>query len=393
MNIIVAPDSFKGSLTALQAAEAIEQGIRHVLPDAEVVRFPLADGGEGTCEALVLASEGRFVQEKVTGPLGEPVEVTYGILGDDVTGVVEMAQAAGLGLVPPDRRDPLITTTYGVGELIKAALSAGCTRLVVGLGGSATNDGGAGMAQALGAKLIGSDGQELPRGGAALLDLERIDVSGLDPRLENAVVYAATDVTNPLVGPEGASAVYGPQKGATPEMVETLDRALNHWGEIIQRDLGVEVREMSGAGAAGGLAAGLVAFCGVEIRSGASLVLRTLRFEEYLGPADIIFTGEGRLDRQIEFGKAISGVALLAEKHQIPVVAFTGRLDIEPDKLAARGVKGVVPIVPGPLSEEEAMASASELLQAAAERTMRLLLVGRDLAQVRWRDPDAETSD
>jgi len=392
VNIIVAPDSFKGSLTALEAADAIEQGIRHVLPDAEVVKFPLADGGEGTCEAMVLASEGRFVQEKVTGPLGEPVVATYGILGDDVTGVVEMAQAAGLGLAPPDQRNPLITTTYGVGELMKAALSAGCTRLIVGLGGSATNDGGAGMAQALGAKLTGADGRELPRGGGALLDLERIDVSGLDPRLANVSIHAATDVSNPLVGPMGASAVYGPQKGATPEMVEVLDHALGRYAEVIQQYLGIEVREIAGAGAAGGLAAGLVAFCGAEIRSGASLVLQMLRFEEYLGAADIIFTGEGRLDCQIEFGKAISGVALLAEKHQIPVVAFTGWLSIEPDGLAARGVRGVVPILPGPMSEEEAMANAGELLQAAAERTMRLLLVGRGLAQMRWHDGEAETA-
>jgi len=391
VNIIVAPDSFKGSLTALQAAEAIEQGIRHVLPEAEVVKFPLADGGEGTCEAMVLASEGRFAQEKVTGPLGEPVVATYGILGDDVTGVVEMAQAAGLGLVPPDQRNPLITTTRGVGELMKAALSAGCTRLIVGLGGSATNDGGAGMAQALGAKLTDGDGQELPPGGGALLDLERVDLSGLDPRLRRVTIYAATDVTNPLVGPQGASAVYGPQKGATPEMVETLDRALRRYAYLLEQDLGVEVREVAGAGAAGGLAAGLVAFCGAEIRSGASLVLQMLRFEEYLGPADIIFTGEGCLDRQIEFGKAISGVALLAEKHQVPVVAFTGRLDIEPDKLAARGVRGVVPILPGPMSEEEAMANAGKLLQAAAERTMRLLLVGRGLAQMRWHGSETET--
>jgi len=392
MNIIIAPDSFKGSLTALEAADAIEQGVRDVLPDAEIVKFPLADGGEGTCEAMVLASDGRLLREEVTGPLGEPVEATWGILGDDVTAVIEMAQAAGMGLVPPDRRDPLVTTTYGVGELIKVALEAGCTRVIVGLGGSATNDGGAGMAQALGAKLLGPGGEELARGGGALADLERIDAAGLDPRLENVQVYAATDVTNPLVGPEGASAVYGPQKGASPEMVEALERALERWAQVIQRDLGVEVRDLSGAGAAGGLAAGLVAFCGAEIRSGASLVLRMLRFEEFLASADVIFTGEGRLDRQIEFGKAISGVALLAEKHEVPVVAFTGQLEVEPDKLAARGVSGVVPIVPGPLSLEEAMSRADELLQAAAERAMRLLLVGRGLAEPRWQDPDAEVA-
>lgn len=383
MNIIVAPDSFKGSLTALQAADAIVQGIRHVLPEAEVVSFPLADGGEGTCEALVLASEGRFLPQKVIGPLGEPVAANLGILGDDVTGVVEMAQAAGLSLVPPKQRNPLITTTFGVGQLIRAALDAGCTRIIVGLGGSATNDGGAGMAQALGARLLDGEANDLPRGGAALLDLDRVDITRLDARLQTTTIYAATDVTNPLCGPQGASAIYGPQKGATGDMVDQLDRALGRFAYIIERDLGLEVRELAGAGAAGGLGAGVVAFCGATIRSGASLVLETLRFEEYLDTADVIFTGEGRLDRQIEFGKAISGVALLAEKHHIPVIAFTGSLDIEPDALADRGVSGVVPIVPGPMDEQEAMALADELLQQAAERTMRLLLIGRTVGEGR----------
>jgi glycerate kinase len=383
VNIIVAPDSFKGSLTALQAADAIVQGIRHVLPEAEIVSFPLADGGEGTCEALVLASEGRFLPQEVVGPLGEPVKANLGILGDDVTGVVEMAQAAGLSLVPPEKRNPLLTTTFGVGQLMRAALDAGCTRIIVGLGGSATNDGGAGMAQALGARLLDAGGSDLPPGGAALLDLERVDLTGLDARLQQTTIYAATDVTNPLCGPQGASAIYGPQKGATPEMVAQLDKALARFAYVVERDLSIEVRDLAGAGAAGGLGAGVVAFCGAKFRSGASLVLEMLRFEQYLDTADLIFTGEGRLDRQIEFGKAISGVALLAEKYQVPVIALTGSLAIEPDALARRGISGVVPIIPGPMDEQEAMTRASELLQEAAERTMRLLLIGRQVGEGR----------
>jgi glycerate kinase len=384
MNIIVAPDSFKGSLTALEAADAIVQGVRDVLPDAEIVSIPLADGGEGTVEALVRATEGKIAKAKVTGPMGEPVEARFGLLGDDVTGVVEMAQAAGLFLVPPDKRDPLLATTYGVGELMLAALDAGCTQLIVGLGGSATNDGGAGMAQALGVKLLGPGGKEVGRGGAALMDLERIDSSGLDPRIPRTTIYAASDVINPLCGPNGASAVYGPQKGASEEMVATLDKALWHYGGIIAEQLQVEVRELPGAGAAGGLGAGLVALAGARIRSGPSLVLELLRFEEYLEAADLVLTGEGKIDRQIEFGKAISGVALLAEKHGVPVIALTGWLTEEDHKLAERGVAAVLPIAPGPIAEQEAMERAGELLQAGAERAMRLIVLGRQLGDGRW---------
>ncbi len=384
MNIIVAPDSFKGSLTALQAADAITQGVRDVMPDAEIVAIPLADGGEGTVEALVLATKGRILRAEVSGPLGEPVEASFGILGDDVTGVVEMAQAAGLYLVPAERRNPLVATTYGVGELMRAALDLGCRRLIVGLGGSATSDGGAGMAQALGVRLLTEDGGELKRGAAALMSLDRIDLSGRDQRLEEVTIYAASDVTNPLCGPEGAAAVYGPQKGASPQMVQMLDRALAHLARIVERDLETEVRELAGAGAAGGLGAGLVAFCGAQIRSGASLVLQLLNFEEHLESADLVLTGEGRLDRQIEFGKALSGVAMLAEKHGVPVVAFTGDLAEDEDKLAERGIHAVVPITSGPTDEETAIAHAGDLLQAAAERAMRLLKMGRALGERPW---------
>jgi len=230
-------------------------------------------------------------------------------------------------------------------------------------------------------RLLDTDGAELSRGAKPLISLERIDLSQRDPRLDQATIYAASDVTNPLCGPQGAAAIYGPQKGATPEMVQTLDRALARLAEVIERDLKLEVRNLAGAGAAGGLGAGLVAFCGAELRSGPNLVLELLRFEEYLEAADLVFTGEGKLDRQIEFGKAISGVALLAEKYHVPVIAFTGSLEEEPEKLARRGIAAVVPIAPGPIAEEEAMARASELLQAAAERTMRMLVLGRRLAR------------
>ncbi len=385
MNIIVAPDSFKGSLTAMEAADAMTQGIREALPEAEIVAFPLADGGEGTAEALVLVTSGRFVKRRVTGPMGTPVEATLGVLGDDVTGVVEMAQAAGLTLVPPAERSPLLATTYGVGELIVAALDEGCTRLIVGLGGSATNDGGAGMAQALGARLLKADGSEIGRGGAALMSLDRIDVSGVDPRIARTTIWAASDVTNPLCGPEGASAIYGPQKGATSQMVPLLDRALAHYAGVVERDLHADVREAAGAGAAGGLGAGMIAFCNAQIRSGASLVLQIMDFESYLEAADVIFTGEGKIDRQIEFGKAISGVALLAEKHGVPVVAFTGSLEEEPAKLARRGIHAVMPIAPGPIDEQQAMSKASELLQAAAERATRLLMLGGSVGDGKWR--------
>ncbi|MFB3881991.1 MAG: glycerate kinase [Armatimonadota bacterium] len=384
MNIIVAPDSFKGSLTAMEAADAIVQGVRDVAPDAEIVSVPLADGGEGTMEALVRATEGRIAGATVTGPMGEAVEAHYGVLGDDVTGVVEMAEAAGLSLVPAEKRDPRVATTFGVGELMLAALDAGCTQLIVGLGGSATNDGGAGMAQALGARLLGPDGKELRRGGGALAELARIDVSRLDPRIPRTTIYAASDVTNPLCGPNGASAIYGPQKGADAQAVAELDKALWHYGGVIAEQLGVEVREMAGAGAAGGLGAGLIAFAGAKVRSGASLVLELLHFEEALEAADLVLTGEGRIDGQIEFGKAISGVALLAEKHGVPVVALTGCLAEDDEKLAKRGVAAVMPITAGPISEQEAMDRAGELLQAAAERVMRLMLVGRRLGDGRW---------
>jgi len=384
MNIIVAPDSFKGSLTALEAADAIVQGVRDVVHDAEIVSVPLADGGEGTVDALVRATEGKIMSAKVTGPMGDPVEAHFGILGDDVTGVVEMAEAAGLSLVPPDRRNPLLATTYGVGELMLAALDAGCRQLIVGLGGSATSDGGVGMAQALGVRFLGPGGADLKRGAASLMELEQIDISERDSRIEDVTIYAASDVVNPLCGPQGAAAVYGPQKGASEQMVGMIDKALAHLATVVEQQLKIEVLGLPGGGAAGGLGAGLVAFAGASIRPGPSLIFELMRLEEFFESADLVLTGEGKIDSQLEFGKAISGIALLAQRYHVPVIAFTGQLDEDDEKLAERGVDAVVPIAPGPLTEEEAIRDASGLLQAAAERAMRLLLVGRKLGDGRW---------
>lgn len=384
MNILIAPDSFKGSLTAVEAAEAIEQGVRSVLPDAETVRLPLADGGEGTVQALVAATRGRLITTKVLGPLREPVEATYGVLGDDVTGVVEMAAAAGLGLVPEEKRNPLITTTFGVGQLISSALDNGCTRLIIGIGGSATNDGGAGMAQALGASLVDESGRQIGPGGAELARLARIDVSNMDKRLQRAEVFVACDVNNPLLGSQGASVVYGPQKGATPEAVQTLEQAMTHYADVVARDLGKDVRDLPGAGAAGGLGAGLMAFLNAVPRMGIALVLEAVRFEEFLDAADLVITGEGKVDEQTLFGKVVSGVARMAARKKVPVVAIAGEVaDEAADRLAEVGVAAVESIVPGPMSAQQAMGSAGALLQAAAERVMRLILVGTEIGRLR----------
>ena len=381
MNIVIAPGPFKGSLSATAVAEAIEQGVRAVMPEAETVRLPLADGGEGTVEALVSATHGRLKTAKVLGPLREPVEAIFGVLGDDVTAAIEMAAAAGLHLVPEDKRNPLITTTFGVGQLIRAALEAGCRRLIIGIGGSATNDGGAGMAQALGARLTDDQGREIGPGGAALKDLASIDVSALDPRIASTATYMACDVNNPLVGPEGASAVYGSQKGATPEMVGTLDAALEHYANIIQRQLGQEVRDMPGGGAAGGLGAGLRAFLNAQPRMGIALVMEAVNFEEYLDAADVVITGEGKIDEQTFFGKVVQGVCRLAKRKEVPVVVLAGEVAHDSDRLHQEGVAAAFSIAPGPISVEKAIAEAGPLLQEAAERVTRLLLVGRGLGR------------
>jgi glycerate kinase len=392
MNIIIAPDSFKGSLSAVAVADAIEQGVRAVTPDAELVRVPLADGGEGTAQALVDSTDGQMIQKRVFGPLREPVDAFFGVLGDDTTGVVEMAAASGLALVPADRRDPRITTTYGTGQLIAAAMDHGCKKIIVAVGGSATNDGGAGMAQALGASLTDENGAQLGPGASELARLARIDVSHMDERIHQVQFYMATDVSNPLCGPEGASAVYGPQKGATPEMIPELDAALAHYARILARDLKQEVADRPGAGAAGGLGAGLMAFLEAQPRMGIAVVLEAVDFESYLEAADLVITGEGKIDAQTAYGKTLSGVGRLARRHGVPVVALAGAIEEEGDQLAEIGIDAAICIVPRPMDEDQAIARAGLLVQDAAERVMRLILAGREVGEGRWKLPASDRS-
>jgi glycerate kinase len=381
MRIILAPQALKGSLDAAAVGAAMAEGVCIALPDAEVMIIPVADGGEGTVRSLVAATGGQLLHTRVTGPLGEQVEAEWGLLGadsaesDEKTTVIEMAAAAGLPLVPLERRDPRITTTYGVGELLRAALDAGCTRILIGIGGSATNDGGAGMARALGARLLDADGNEPPPGGAALAGLARIDVSGLDARLTQTAVGIASDVTNPLTGPEGASAVYGPQKGATPEMVSELDAALAHYADILRRDLGADVANIPGAGAAGGLGAGLLAFARAELVPGARLVFEALHFDERVAGADLIFTAEGRLDAQTAYGKAVGAVAAAGQRQGVPVVALAGAVAMDDAALRALGLSAALPLADGPLTLEESMARAADLTRDATLRALRLILL------------------
>jgi glycerate kinase len=378
MRIVIAPNAFKGSLSAVEAAEAIAEGVRSVAPDADLMLVPIADGGDGTVDALVVATQGERRTVRVRGPLGDPVDAEYGLIDAGSTAVIEMAKAAGLALVPPAKRDPRSTTTYGVGELLQHAYDRGARHFVVGIGGSATNDGGAGMAQALGYHLLDDTGRELPPGGLALKRLARIHVGGVHANWKETEVDVACDVTNPLTGPHGASAVYGPQKGATPEMVAELDAALHRFAEIIRRDLGVDVEHLPGAGAAGGLGAGLVAFTGARLRPGAEMVMEVVHLDERLNQADLVITGEGRLDSQTaRFGKGPAGVARHAKIAGIPVVAIGGSVADETElRLLFDGLEATV-VEPGTL--EQAIARARPLLVRASTRLMWLLLTGRRL--------------
>jgi len=381
MKIVVAPQEFKGSLTAVEAAQAMAEGLRRALPDVTLELVPMADGGPGTVEAVVAVAEnGRQMTAAAHDALGRPLEAAWGII-DDGTAVIEMAAASGLILLTEDERDPRIASTYGTGELVRAALDAGCSRIIVGIGGSSTNDGGAGMAQALGARLLDDAGQDLPPGGAALARLDRIDLSGLDARLGQCRVLAATDVFNRLCGPEGASLLYGPQKGATPEVAQELDAALRRYAQVIERDLGVRVLDLAGAGAAGGLGAGLAAFLGAELVLGAQLVAEAVGLEQKLKGADLALTGEGRLDAQTSFGKAPWEVARLAKGCGLPVIAIAGSLEADCRAALGETFDAVVAITPRAMSVREAMAEGAKLVADAAEGVARLLLVGQHLGR------------
>lgn len=379
MRIVLAPDSFKESLSSAHAANAIEAGFREIFPDAEYVKVPVADGGEGTVRALAEATGGRIVEMRVTGPLGEPVNAFFGLSGDGRVAVVETAAAAGLALVPPERRDPRLTTTRGVGELIRAALDAGARHLVVGIGGSATNDGGAGMAQALGVRLLDARGDEIGPGGGCLARLSRIDPSDLDPRIATCRIEVACDVRNPLLGPEGASAVFGPQKGATPDIVRSLDTALARLAERFRLDLGRDAAEMSGAGAAGGLGAGTVAFLGATLRPGVDIVLSAVGLAEAVADADLVITGEGRIDGQSLGGKTPIGVAAVAGRFGKPVIAVTGSLGDGAERVHERGIDAVFPILPRPCGLGEAMEEAAANLRRTAREIAATLKLGLSL--------------
>jgi glycerate kinase len=365
MKIIVAPDSFKGSMTASVAAGAIIKGVYRAFPAAVVIRAPLSDGGEGLVSSLVDASGGKIVEAVVTGPLGEPVKAFWGLLSDGSTAVLEMAAASGLTLVQNKKRNPLISTTYGTGELIKLALDEGCRKIVLGLGGSATNDGGAGMAQALGAKLLDRNGNNLPFGGAALADLASIDTGSLDSRLASIEVLAACDVNNPLTGKTGASAVFGPQKGAQPAMVDQLDRALGRYAAVIKRDLGKSVEFVPGSGAAGGLGAGALAFLNASLVPGIDLVLDTIELEKELPGCSLVITGEGRFDMQSSFGKVPVGLARRAQKYNVPVIVIAGSVAANINGMQQEGITACFSIINEPMTLEDAIAGGEYLLQMA----------------------------
>ena len=373
MRVVVAPDSYKGSVSAVGVAAALERGVLRVFQQAEVRKIPIADGGEGTVEALVTATGGKIRQERVRGPLGEAVEAYWGILGDGETAVIEMAAASGLPLVPQERRDPRITTTYGTGELIRAALDAGLRRIIIGIGGSATNDGGTGMAQALGAKFLAADGTELPPGGGALAKLKTMDLSGLDSRLAATEITVACDVDNPLCGSRGASAVFGPQKGATPAMVAELDSALAHFAECARAATERDVADLAGAGAAGGLGAGLLFFTPAKLRPGVEIVLEAVKFADVVKEAAFVITGEGRTDFQTAYGKAPVGVAKVAKQFGVPVFCISGGLGDGADDVLAQGIDATMSICSRPLSLEECMRDGATLIEEAAARLCRIL--------------------
>lgn len=367
MKIVIAPDSFKESLSALEAANAIERGFKAIFPNAEYRKMPMADGGEGTVQSLVDATNGSIEERTVTGPLGEPVKAFFGLMGDGKTAIIEMAAASGLHLVPAEKRNPLFTSTRGTGELISAALDLGVKHIIIGIGGSATNDGGAGMVQALGGRLLDEAGLNIGPGGGALCELASIDLTGLDARLKDVHVEVACDVDNPLTGPRGASAIFGPQKGATPEMVELLDRNLTHFANIVEKELDKSFRDIEGAGAAGGLGASLLAFLNADLKRGIDIVLGAVNFEDTVKDADLVITGEGRIDSQTIYGKTPIGVAKAAKKYGVSVIGLAGSLADDSHVVYEHGIDALFSIVPGVITLPDAFEHAA----IYTERTAR----------------------
>lgn len=373
MKFILAPDSFKESMSSKEACIAMEKGIKKVIKDAVCIHVPMADGGEGTMESLVNSTSGKVYETSVTGPLGNKIKARYGILGDNKTAVIEIAEASGIQLVNREERNPMITTTFGVGEIIKEALDMKVEKIIIGLGGSVTNEGGVGMLQSLGASFKNKEGNEIEFGGGALENLYEIDISNFDKRIFNVDIEVACDVKNPLTGVNGASNVFGPQKGATEEMVEILDNNLKHYAKIVKRDLEKDIDNIEGAGAAGGLGAALMGFCNAKLQSGIDLVIKYSMLDEKLKDADFIFTGEGAIDFQTKFGKTPIGVAKVAKKYDIPVIAFAGRVGDGINELYNLGINSIIGITPGVISLEEALKNGKENLEIATENIVRII--------------------
>lgn len=380
MRIVIAPDSFKGCLNALNAAHAMRRGVQRVYPDSVIEMIPMADGGEGTVEAILCAVHGEKIMINVTDPLGRTIAAAYALIDKGETAIIEMAAASGLTLLSHQERNPRVTSTQGTGLLIRDALDHGVKKILLGIGGSATNDGGAGLAVALGVKLLDALGNSLPQGGAALANLVKIDMSGLDPRLAKVQIEVACDVQNPLCGPEGASVVYGPQKGANPEDIQVMDKALQKFGEVLSMVAGTNLLELVGGGAAGGLGAGVVGFLGAKLRPGSQMVLDVADADEKIKHADLVLTGEGRTDFQTAYGKVPVGVSVLAQKYSVPVLVISGSVEGSPDFLADAGVASCFSVAEGPATLEEAFLKAEQQLERAVWRILTVWKLGEESA-------------
>ena len=376
MKILIAPDSFKDCLTSPDVAKFIELGIRNVFPDARTKLVPLADGGEGTVVTLVTATNGKIFHKKVHDPFKREISAHFGVLGDGETAVIEMASASGIELLEENERNPWKTTSYGTGELIKHALDKGCRKIIIGIGGSATNDAGTGMLQALGIQFLDANKREIEPGGGALKELVSIKTDKLDQRLKQSKIIIASDVMNPLLGKTGASAVYGPQKGADSNMVIQLDSNLKHFADVVRQQQGISVENIPGSGAAGGLGAGILAFLPSEIKPGFDIVKEVVELEKHMQDADLVITAEGKIDSQTAYGKTPAGVAGIACKYNIPVIAFAGIVENGINELYKKGFRAIIPIINKPMNIDESIKNAGELLIMAVEQSMRLIQTG-----------------
>ncbi|MEA1784852.1 glycerate kinase [Arenibacter sp. GZD96] len=375
MNILIAPDSFKECLSATAVAEHIAVGIRSVLPEAGLQKIPLADGGEGLLEAILANTKGKRVAVEVLDPLCRKIKADYGIISNGKTAIIEMAKASGIELLKESEKNPLQTTTYGTGQLIRDALDKGCTKLVIGIGGSATNDGGMGMIRALGAKFLDKTGVEIGQGGGSLNELHHIDLTAFDQRLKRCEVVVACDVSNPLTGENGASYVYGEQKGGNPKQLSVLDQNLTHYADVLKSTLGIEVRHIPGSGAAGGTGAALLAFMKGTLKPGIDLILETLQVEKGMQWADLVITGEGKIDAQTLQGKTIAGIARMAKRHQVPVIVITGKVGENIDEIYDLGVSAIFSIVNQPMPLETAIKQAPRLIENCVINIMKAMKI------------------